>query len=82
MSTNTVATFKFVRIDKGDMWGETIYRVVNKRAGDLLAEITWYADWRRWVMSPSFDTVWSEDCLRDVAGFMAGLRAPAKRGGE
>lgn len=73
-----VARFRFMRIEKTSMFDETIYRIINKRHDDLLAEITWYADWRRWVMSPNFDTVWSADCLRDIAGFMEKLEGEGK----
>lgn len=45
------------------------WRVVSKRARDELGLVSWYSAWRQYVFAPSEDTVFSPDCLRDIADF-------------
>lgn len=43
--------------------------VVNKRSGDIIGIIEWYARWRRLVLEGG-DAVFDAECLRDIATFM------------
>lgn len=31
--------------------------------------VSWYPSWRKYVFSPKANTVFEEDCLRDIADF-------------
>lgn len=47
-----------------------IWVVVSKSDGlHELGKIKWYAPWRRYCLSPRSGSIWSSDCLRDVATF-------------
>jgi len=50
-----------------------VFLISNKRFGDVLGHIEWYAPWRRYVVAFQEDTVWSQDCLADVAEFLRSL---------
>ncbi len=54
---------EFVRV--GDIW-----RINNKRAGDLLGVIVWYPPWRRYTVQPAPDVEFDALCLRDIAAFL------------
>ncbi len=46
-----------------------VWRVVSASSGDRLGWVRWHAPWRRYCFSPVQGTIWSPDCLRDVATF-------------
>jgi hypothetical protein len=50
---------------KTDRWD-----VQSRDHGSQLGTIAWYGPWRCYVFEPEWDTVWSVDCLRDVAAFI------------
>ena len=41
--------------------------VQSAHDGDYLGGISYYGRWRKHVLEPFVDTVWSEDCLDEVA---------------
>ena len=43
--------------------------IVRSSNGDPIGLIEWYARWRQYAMTPEPETVFSADCLRDLAGF-------------
>lgn len=49
----------------GDEWD-----VLNKRHGDYLGCIVWYADWRCYTLEADETAVFNGECLRDIAAFM------------
>lgn len=51
-----------------------VWQVVNKRHGDLLGGVEYYAPWRCYVFQPSDDAAFSADCLQDIANFLATLK--------
>lgn len=46
------------------------WEVISLRDGAILGRISWWNAWRKYVFSPSYPTVWEEDCLHDVAEFI------------
>jgi hypothetical protein len=38
-----------------------------------LGEVRWYAPWRKYAFFPDPDTLYEQDCLRDIAEFLEGL---------
>ena len=59
-----------------------VYDVLSRKRGSRLGKIEWYAPWRRYVFVPKEATVWSSDCLMEVAQFMVTLfaRRQSERG--
>ena len=50
----------------------------SKRGAGILGGVEWYQPWRQYVATFSDRTVWSDDCLADVATFMRQLNRIAK----
>ena len=42
-----------------------------KDGSNPVGGISWYGPWRRYVFSPAAATVFEEQCLRDIAEFVA-----------
>ena len=52
----------------------------NRRAGDVLGHVRYYAQWRQYVFEPTCDlVVFNAGCLRDIAGFLEALRNGRRR---
>ena len=47
------------------------WTVIAIKTGEPLAVVSHYPTWNRLVLEAKPNTVWSEDCLRDVTAFMA-----------
>lgn len=50
---------------KTDVW-----RVVNTNDGSDLGQVSWYGAWRKYVFFCDDASIWSPDCLRQVAQFV------------
>jgi hypothetical protein len=37
--------------------------------GPCLGVVKWYASWRKYAFNPSANTVFEQDCLREIADF-------------
>jgi len=49
-----------------------IWRVAEKDATDQtpdLGEVKWYGAWRKFAFFPFVNTLFEQDCLRDIANF-------------
>jgi hypothetical protein len=46
------------------------FEIVNKRTNDWLGKVYWYRPWKRYVAQFDGQTVWSADCLQDVAAYL------------
>lgn len=57
----------------------TRYWVVNRRSGDLLGCVEWYAPWRQFCWHPTATTVWSDDCLADIRDCLAKVQEEHER---
>jgi hypothetical protein len=42
------------------------------QAGAILGMIRWHGAWRKYAFYPNKDTLFEEDCLRDIANFCEG----------
>ena len=49
------------------------YEIVSIRNGDILGYIYWKKEWRQYVFNPTFSTVWSIGCLKDIQDFLDNL---------
>ena len=47
-----------------------VIAVVNKKSGDELGRIEWYAGWRQYCFMPHGNTVWNTNCLCDIQNFI------------
>lgn len=53
--------------------GRWHYQLVT-RTGDVLGQVEWYPDWRRYVLGRVIaDAVWSDYCLQAVARLLGDL---------
>jgi hypothetical protein len=54
-----------------------IFHVRNRKSGDMLGSVQWYAPWRQYCFmvqpSPVKGFVFSRGSLEDIAGFVGGL---------
>ena len=57
----------------------SIWEVRAKKDNGLLGEVGWYSKWRQYVFAPCPQTIYEDDCLRDIRDFL--LRLEAKRKG-
>lgn len=46
-----------------------IYSVSTKEGGANLGAVRWYAPWRKYAFFPRPETLYEQDCLRDIAAF-------------
>lgn len=54
----------------GDTGKTKIWSVDNSNDGSHIGVIKWHGAWRKYVLWPAPRTIWSPDCLRDVASFI------------
>lgn len=47
-----------------------VFSVRAKKNGAELGKIGWYKPWNQMAFSPTPQTIWSNNCLRDVAKYM------------
>ena len=66
---------KFIRFDKTEeiFAGRETYNIINKRYGTILGQILQYPPWRQWICRFNPDSIWSQDCLTDIAEFLRSL---------
>jgi hypothetical protein len=55
---------------EGDTGKTKVWRVYNCNDGSRLGRISWHGPWRKYCFWPEGHTIWSPDCLHDVAKFM------------
>jgi len=49
-----------------------IYQVISN--GVNLGDIKWYAPWRSYAFYPAENTLYEQDCLRDIANFLGEIK--------
>jgi hypothetical protein len=49
-----------------------IYQVISN--GVHLGDIKWYAPWRKYAFFPESETLYEQDCLKDIARFLEELK--------
>lgn len=52
---------------KTSVWG-----CYNKRSGDILGEVKWYAPWRQYCFFPTarYTTIFNAGCMKDIVEFI------------
>jgi len=61
-------------IEFGEVLENMQWSCINREHQTMLALISYYPRWRRWVMEPCGGTMFSVDCLQDVIHFMGQLK--------
>ena len=49
--------------------------VKDRQSGDILGMIEWYGMWREFIFDPSIASVFSCDCLTDIAAQISRMNA-------
>lgn len=62
-------SFIYFSQDKSDLWF-----CLNKKSNCLLGTVEWYSPWKRYCFFPRDETVYSSDCLLDIANFLEQLK--------
>jgi len=66
----TVIDCKWIRLVGLKSTGVTErWQVETKDGNGILGIVKWYPSWRRYCFFPERDTVFEQDCLRDIAQF-------------
>lgn len=50
--------------------GKTLAWTVHSSDGVFLGDVSWYSQWRRYVLFPNDGMLFDADCLRDITGFI------------
>lgn len=59
-----------------------IWSVDNTNDGSHIGQVKWHGPWRKYVLRPASNTIWSPDCLAEVAKFIEfRMKERHKRGG-
>lgn len=45
------------------------WRVLNKYDDIMLGQVRWFSQWRKYAFYPAPDTIFEEDCMRDISDF-------------
>ena len=51
---------------------------VSSKAGYFLGQVRWTAPWRTYAFFPAPETVFEDECLQDIAGFISGAMKARK----
>ena len=62
---------KWIEMRQIPFKGKTLqWAVISKAGGIELGRIKWYTPWWQYAFFPIRGTLYEEDCLRDIAGFL------------
>lgn len=56
-----------------------VWSVDNSNNGSHIGTVRWHGPWRKYVLLPTHPTIWSADCLQDVARFIDEQMAARKK---
>lgn len=56
-----------------------IYDIFTKDGTSYLGAIRWYAAWRKYTFQPANDTIFENQCLRDIIAFIDKLMEDRKK---
>lgn len=72
--TDVVMTTKYILFRLIADTGKTqTYSVDSRSQGLPLGVIKWYGAWRQYTLMPEPETIWNNECLRNVIDFLDGL---------
>jgi hypothetical protein len=57
-----------------------VWAVWALQGGTYLGEVRWFSRWRKYSFMPARDTVFEQDCLRDLAEFIEAETAKRRKG--
>ena len=66
-------TSKYLEFIEQAKPGRRMVAVRSKTSGVELGGISWYSRWRQYIFIPNPETLWSQDCLDDIAAFIRGM---------
>jgi hypothetical protein len=71
---------KWIRLERTPFEGKTSrWNVFTKRGVTPLGRVMWWNAWRKYCFFPLSDTLYEQDCLRDIADFCEQQTAERKR---
>ena len=56
------------------------YIITARKDQSTLGMGKWFSRWRQYCFFPANDTIWSDECLRDIYKFVAGLNNEHNKG--
>ncbi len=68
----------FRLLDRPEGRKTDIYNVWNKEFNSLIGKVSWYAPWRKYAFYPTSNTVFEQDCLKDISDFLNKLMEERK----
>lgn len=60
---------RFAFINQSDSGKTKIWEVMTVDGQTVLGSVKWFGRWRKYSFAPASDTVFEEQCLRDIADF-------------
>lgn len=66
--------YKYINFVEIQTAPTAIWACRNRKQKGNLGQVEWYGLWRRWIFVPGDGTVFSSDCLTDIADFMNQLK--------
>jgi hypothetical protein len=67
---NIVATYKYIHIEEGAPKPRTkVFYVYATGSGEILGEISWYANWRKYVFMVYNRSIYDDRCMDSLSEF-------------
>lgn len=70
MKDYTFTWIRFEQLSSHSSRVTLVWRVVAKQGETILGYVKWDTGWRRYVFAPLGETIFEQDCLRDLAMFV------------
>ena len=61
---------KFELLPKPRSYRTQVWVIRSTGSGAMLGEVRWRSNWRQYALYPAPNTVFEEDCLREIADFV------------
>ena len=69
--------FKVASLPKTD-----VYNILSKRSEFILGQIKWFGRWRTYCFFPASESVFNNECLKDIQNFIGELNLWHRKGGR
>ena len=70
MSSQEVINYEYIEFVLVEQKPKTlVYTILNRKSGDKIGTVKWYANWRQYVFFPSNECIFSCGCLEDIIDF-------------
>lgn len=71
---------KYLEFEEIPFKGKTKrFEILSKQSKYVLGRIYWYPQWRQYIFSSSYETIWNKDCLNDINIFLQKLMNDKKK---